>query len=242
MRVLLINPGAPGLFPPPAIGYLAAALRYCLPEVDVIAADLLYACGLLAIGEHFDFVCASFHSFSAKFARLIRHRAKGSNARLICGGHHPSSSLGWQLEQDGWEVVKGEGEEALVNIVAGTPGQWRFGGVSDFPAPDYAGLGGEWKLGGAHAWPIISSRGCPFDCSFCASSAFWKRRWSGRSPRDVLAELDHIIRHHGVRAWMFEDDNFTLQPHRAIDICRGIKDLQKEYGRGLSWQLSLIHI
>lgn len=233
MKVLLVNPWQPESFPPPSIGYLQAAIRHCLPEVEVTARDLAPALELME-REPFDIVAASFHSFSSKWARLIK--SKAGKSRLICGGHHPSSSLGWQLELEGWEVVKGEGEEALVNLIAGTPGKWRFATINDLPFPDYDGLGGEWRRDDA-CWPVISSRGCPFECSFCASSAFWNRRWMGRSPGNVLAELENIIRHHRVRSWMFEDDNFTLQPGRAIEICRGIKRLQAEHGP-MPWQFA----
>ncbi len=232
-NILLINPWAGESFPPPAIGYLQAALRHALPnaeQVEVVARDLQPALDLLS-RRQFDFVGVSFHSFSVKYARAIRGAV--TSGRLIAGGHHPSSSLGYQLEREGYEVIRGEGEEQLVNIVAGTPVTARFATIDDYPFPEYDGLTGYW-FGPSAVIPVISSRGCPFGCSFCASSAFWDRKWRPRSPSNVLAEIESLVMA-GHRAWMFEDDNFTLDKNRASEICIGIQRLAAKVGP-LSWE------
>lgn len=66
---------------------------------------------------------------------------------------------------------------------------------------------------------IISSRGCPFQCSFCASSVLWQRCWRARSPENVLAELEKLKIDYGVDMVEISDDAFTIDKARAERIC-----------------------
>lgn len=71
---------------------------------------------------------------------------------------------------------------------------------------------------------IITSRGCPARCSFCSIHTVWGRRFRWNSSERVLAEIEHLVEHYGVRELQFEDDNLTLHKPRTIEICRGIID------------------
>jgi radical SAM superfamily enzyme YgiQ (UPF0313 family) len=224
MKLLLINPWQGEVFPTPAIGYLQAAVKHARPEVSVTAADMKQAIALLAHNTY-DLVGVTYHSFSVKYARYIRSIVKG---RLICGGHHPSALPQQMLDIGYDQVVVGEGENALIGVIDGdirpilrgyaNP----FDTIDSIPFPDYGGL--SWS--GAMGMPIISSRGCPFSCSFCGSVAFWGRKWKMRSAENVLEE----IRRMGLKKFFYEDDNFTVNKNRALAICDGIK------GKGYSWQ------
>ncbi|MEC7946247.1 MAG: radical SAM protein [Myxococcota bacterium] len=68
---------------------------------------------------------------------------------------------------------------------------------------------------------MITSRGCPFRCSFCDKSVSGSR-WRARAPRDVVDEMEELVRHHGVRFINFYDDNFTLHRARVVGICEEI--------------------
>jgi len=69
---------------------------------------------------------------------------------------------------------------------------------------------------------IISSRGCPFNCSFCACTKFAKQRWRPRSPENIVSEMC-LIEDLGYTELNFVDDNFTLQPKRVIKLCQLMK-------------------
>ena len=71
---------------------------------------------------------------------------------------------------------------------------------------------------------IVSSRGCSYNCIFCSSAVFWKRRWRARSSENVLAEVEWLYKDHNVRSFIFFDDFFFLDKDRAIEICKGIID------------------
>ncbi len=64
--------------------------------------------------------------------------------------------------------------------------------------------------------PIQTSRGCPFDCTFCSVTGMFGRRYRHRSTQSVLAELSRYDAH---RCFLFfYDDNFTANPRRAREL------------------------
>ena len=70
--------------------------------------------------------------------------------------------------------------------------------------------------------PVISSRGCVYDCTYCGSVRFWGRQWRHRSAENVLEEMESLIETAGARSFYFFDDNFTVIKKRVFDICDGI--------------------
>ncbi len=217
MTILLINPWAGEVFPTPAIGYLQAAVKAARPEVSVTAADMKVAMTLLERNTY-DLVGVTYHSFSVKYAQQIRSKVKG---RLVCGGHHPSALPQQMLDIGYDQVVVGEGENSLIGIIDGDTRPIISGYINPFtlpdemPFPDYTGL--SWS--GAMGMPIISSRGCTSVCTFCASTHFWGHKWKMRSAENVLAEIYGM----GLKKFMFEDDNMTVNKKRALAICEGLK-------------------
>lgn len=78
---------------------------------------------------------------------------------------------------------------------------------------------------------IISSRGCPFRCTFCDKSVFGSK-WRSRSAENVLAEIDKVVNELKVKTIVFYDDLFTLDNDRLQKICNGII----EKGYNISWK------
>ncbi len=71
---------------------------------------------------------------------------------------------------------------------------------------------------------LITSRGCPFHCTFCSSTNFWGNNYRTRSPENVLAEMETLYRDMGVREFKFFDDNLTTNRKRAMAIFQGMID------------------
>jgi len=67
---------------------------------------------------------------------------------------------------------------------------------------------------------VISSRGCPFRCSFCDKSISGSR-WRARSAQDVVDEMSELVEQ-GVGFINFYDDNFTLRRERVVEICEEV--------------------
>lgn len=70
---------------------------------------------------------------------------------------------------------------------------------------------------------VISSRGCPWSCSFCGSPRFWGRKVRFHSPRYFVDQLEKLF-NKGVNFFYVSDDTFTLDKERVINICKLIID------------------
>jgi radical SAM superfamily enzyme YgiQ (UPF0313 family) len=76
-------------------------------------------------------------------------------------------------------------------------------------------------------WPgkkvttMITSRGCPYRCIFCDKSIFGSK-WRARSAKNVLDEMEQIVKDLKIRSIIIYDDLFTLDKHRVQEICEGI--------------------
>jgi anaerobic magnesium-protoporphyrin IX monomethyl ester cyclase len=78
---------------------------------------------------------------------------------------------------------------------------------------------------------VVTSRGCPYECVFCTHHVVWGRKWRGRSPENVVDELEKVITAYGVQQVDFLDDNMTLDKVRMERIC----DLIVERGLRFEW-------
>ncbi|MBW1915783.1 MAG: radical SAM protein, partial [Deltaproteobacteria bacterium] len=71
--------------------------------------------------------------------------------------------------------------------------------------------------------PIITTRGCPFDCSFCASHSINGRKVRFRTVGHVLEEMDLLQNRYGVKEFHIEDDNFTINKKYVKTFCNTLK-------------------
>jgi radical SAM superfamily enzyme YgiQ (UPF0313 family) len=73
---------------------------------------------------------------------------------------------------------------------------------------------------------VHSSRGCPYNCSFCAIVAETEdRKWRARSVDNVLAEIQAHYNDNAFDMVNFSDANFFMKPERAINIAKGIQNI-----------------
>lgn len=95
------------------------------------------------------------------------------------------------------------------------------GNLDDLPLPDLDSIEGfNWN---GFRYPIVTSRGCPFQCTYCCVNKLTgSRKWRSRSAGNVLDELEYIVRNKGINVFEIWDDNFTLSIKRAKEICRGL--------------------
>jgi radical SAM superfamily enzyme YgiQ (UPF0313 family) len=68
---------------------------------------------------------------------------------------------------------------------------------------------------------VVSSRGCPSDCTFCGSPQFWGRRVRFHSPEYFVQQLEQLHQK-GISFFYVSDDTFTMREDRVIEICRMI--------------------
>ena len=70
--------------------------------------------------------------------------------------------------------------------------------------------------------PIITSRGCPFPCTFCAARVLTGQVIRYRSVENVIKEIILLHDRYGINEFHIEDDNFTLRPDYVTSFCREI--------------------
>jgi len=73
---------------------------------------------------------------------------------------------------------------------------------------------------------VLTSRGCPFDCTFCATNLFYKRRRNVRSPENVVKEVEEVVHTYGINHIFFIDDTFTIGEKRIVTLCQLLREKQ----------------
>jgi len=69
---------------------------------------------------------------------------------------------------------------------------------------------------------MITSRGCPYQCSFCSIHSVWGYQWRPRSPKNVVDEIEHLIEKYKIGEVHFVDDNIGVDKKRLKGICTEI--------------------
>lgn len=152
-------------------------------------------------------------------------------------------------------VVRGEGEETLLELAQNasnsqalkriegitfrnngqtvrTPTRPYIQNLDELPRPAYKYFSLEkYRLFGRKMLPIMTSRGCPSQCSFCTTARMFGKAFRARSPKSIVDELEWLRDEHGADAFSFYDDTFTLDTKRAVTICNEIKNRKI----GLPW-------
>jgi radical SAM superfamily enzyme YgiQ (UPF0313 family) len=96
-----------------------------------------------------------------------------------------------------------------------------------FPARDLVDPR-DYTMGGRNYTVLLTSRGCPHNCGFCALPGTPCSRFRHRSPDRVLEEIGHCYKRYGIRHFDIEDDNFTVNQKHADKILDGIREMGLE--------------
>lgn len=175
---------------------------------------------------------------------LVDKIKKISKAPLVVGGPHVSAVKGQVLKETKADfAVKAEGEYTLLELLQTLAQKkpvfsrvsgliWRRGkkiienpnrplirDLDSLPFTDYYAFEIErYPCFRIQALPIMTSRGCPFECTYCSVRLSMGRGFRPRSPENVLAEIKHWCQK-GWTNFDINDDCFTLDIQRAEKIC-----------------------
>jgi radical SAM superfamily enzyme YgiQ (UPF0313 family) len=190
----------------------------------------------------------------------LSRRLKAMGKIVVLGNVHPSFLPEESLRETQADyAVIGEGEITLAELVEAiekkvTPinisgvyylGQSNFtprefiANLDSLPFPDWEQMDPRTYQKAPHGAliknfpvaPIITTRGCPYACKFCASPGFWKQKLRFRSPENVINEIEYLVKNFGVKEIHFEDDNLTFDRRHVTRIC----ELIIERGIKISW-------
>ena len=93
--------------------------------------------------------------------------------------------------------------------------------INDIPLPDFTTFD---SFPTFKTYPLLTSRGCPYKCTYCSVPAISGKRWVYRSAPSIMKELDHVVNFLKMENVVIVDDNFTLHKKRAESICQAIID------------------
>ncbi len=97
-----------------------------------------------------------------------------------------------------------------------------------WPSRDQLPMHSYWDLPGGIPEPSLqmwASRGCPFQCIFCAwpQIMYGNNRYRTRDPKDVVDEIEAMVEKYGFRSFYFDDDTFNIGKKRLLALCDEIK-------------------
>jgi anaerobic magnesium-protoporphyrin IX monomethyl ester cyclase len=180
---------------------------------------------------------------------LARHIKKIlPDSKIIAGGVHatilPEDLLKSQVIDF---VIRGEGEIAFVSLlehiekdisdkenidnlsfidthgrIVHNPIKY-CNNLDDLPFPGYEHFINCEKFDKNVFRSVMFSRGCPFDCNYCASYKLWSRKTRFHTPSYIVQMIKHIHQKFGTDFFQFDDDTFTLRKGPVFEICRLIK-------------------
>jgi len=81
--------------------------------------------------------------------------------------------------------------------------------------------------------PILASRGCPYQCTFCSNPLMWTTRWNIRSPEDVIDEIENGIKNYQVDNFDFYDLTAIVKKDWIVTFCKLL--ISKKIN--ITWQL-----
>ncbi|MDP2156747.1 MAG: radical SAM protein, partial [Nitrospirota bacterium] len=230
------------ILPPMGIAYIAAVLRDNGHQVKI--ADFNVTDEKVDF-RSFDIVGISTDTSRYKSGLLLAQEAKQAGCIVVMGGPHVSYMDEDALKTGFCDfVVREEGEQTMLELanslgteqafsvqgisylkngnIQRTPGRGFIDNIDDLvPARDLLDMGAyrHLEMGKRKMTSILTSRGCPFGCSFCCSTEFSGRKWRSRSPMRIVDEIEDVVTNHDFNGLAFLDDNFTLAPKRVTAIC-----------------------
>ena len=185
-----------------------------------------------------DILCVSCMTATVNRGKEIAREYKtirdmyGKRTRSIIGGIH-ASMLPEDVANDFDQVFVGEAENDIIDVITGVRDEKIVYGsalknLDDLPIPDFTYLKGWEKM---KVVPIMTSRGCPYDCNFCSVTEMFGRGYRTRSIDYVIEEF---ARHQDKKIF-FADDHFVVDKKRA----HALLDRLAMYDYSKSWSAQL---
>ena len=246
-KIILIEPQAPNLhifsqFPLPRLGalILGTMMKERGWDVEVFVEDLRRIDYDLISKS--DLVGISTITSTAPRAYAIADKVRAMGIPVLMGGPHVTFLADEALEHADF-VIRGEGERALAEFVEArdsghysevanlsyrrdgrivhNPIRPLEGNLDSIPYPDFSLLKPDPRRRNfTPPIPVQTSRGCPFDCSFCSVTGMFGKKYRFRSTENIIEELRRY-NHRGASIF-FYDDNFAANPARTKELLQAM--------------------
>jgi len=126
-----------------------------------------------------------------------------------------------------------------------TPPREPISDLDALPFPDYGAFEFDKVLdnltpglvSNLRTYPVLGSRGCPFQCTFCYHST--GPIYRVRSVKNIIKEIEFAIGRYKIESFYLSDDLFAVQKDRLYEFCKEIKKLNEKYSLDLKWMCQL---
>ncbi len=241
--------------------YVKARSDYEVELLDADACDMDYPALTAAVAERrpeLVGVTALTHGLADVVKTLAAVREAAPAAHVTVGGPHVNAFTEHATRLDADSLVVGDGEETFLDLaraldagrgLEGIPGlrarrsdgSWSplaarppVADLDSLPFPDrshdharFYNVMGEESV----VTTLVTSRGCPFRCTFCSTP---REHYRERSAESVVAEMLDCL-DQGIGEVYIVDDTFNVRPERVLEICDRLIDA----GREVKWSCRL---
>lgn len=192
---------------------IAAYIRNNYPQIQIIVG-----------GHHTTVFSELVLKSNPQVDFVLKGECEQTFSELIQSLHH---------EQD-YSKIDGLSYRAGESIKDNSKSGW-IDDVDDIPFPDYSLINIEdyyfdtsgWINPKGHeinvSFPLLTSRSCPFKCTYCSMFRVQGPKIRLRSPENVVDEIQYYYEEYGQRYFSLIDDNFAYKRKRFIEICNLIK-------------------
>jgi radical SAM superfamily enzyme YgiQ (UPF0313 family) len=229
MKLCIIKPPMPfGWTPvaPPVLEYLGALTKRAMPDIEL---ELIDGSATPDIFDSLECDLAAISLLTAtavpgyRIAATLRKRS----VKVVFGGMH-ASALPDEAKEHADSVVVGEAEsvwgEVLKDAKQATLKPFYYGEqlpLDNLPTPLYGDLKGRYRFRG-----VFTSRGCPFNCTFCSVKQFFGSKIRYRPIKDVVRDVEAIPD----KIYMNSDENvWAGNVERVIDLFTALKGTKKKW-------------
>ena len=180
---------------------------------------------------------------SAFYERLIRNPAVdycviGEGEEIIAhllhalNGSYRFEDIGGLCRRDGGSVIVQSRTSYIENLdKVARPARNLVDMETYFRIGEPQGIRLEGRRG-RRSVSMTTSRGCPFQCTYCGKGVTWGKAYRTQGVEYVLDEMEHLIETYGADHFAFQDDNFTADMERAAAIFDGMV----ERGFNITWE------
>jgi len=146
-------------------------------------------------------------------------------------------------------IVRGEADETFPRLLGALGGSEPLAGLAGIT---YRSVGGTKRTVDApvvvdldrlptpafHLWPEIDARrgisleagrGCPFACTFCSTSSFFRRHYRLKSPYCLIEQMKSIRKAYGVDLFHLIHDTFTVRRDKVVAFCEALLESGEEF-------------
>jgi len=200
--------------------YLATILHNNGYDVEILNENLLKR-KISPFEINADIVAISSLTINSERSKYLAKEIKKLNpdTKIIIGGIHPSL-LPDEFINSADIIVTGEAENIIIDIVNGNIQDKIVNGgkienLDELPLINYSLLKNSKNM---NIFPVMTSRGCPFDCNFCTVTKIFGKKFRTQSVPRIIAEIKNALEYFNTRDIFFYDDNLTADRKRINEL------------------------